>query len=292
MELIHDYMTNDGLRHSLNALTQKTFGFDFEAWFTNGYFEGDYIPFSWIENGTILSNVSANRMQFMQNGIIKNYIQIGTVMTDAAYRHQGLAKKLMQHVIRQYQDCCDGIYLFGDLSALDFYRKLGFAEGVQYQYTLKSKYCRQTAAQPAFQPVDKQDALMKQRYLDAVRSSAANASLEQLNKFGLQLFYTSDLSNLYYAPSIDCFAVMELQQDTLLLHSVICKQRLPLQAVLAQIGLEYRSLILGFSPCAEDADLFDAAIYDGGDDYRLFYMGTELESIQKEKLYFPHFSHA
>lgn len=28
----------------------------------------------------------------MQNGIIKNYIQIGTVMTDAAYRHQGLAK--------------------------------------------------------------------------------------------------------------------------------------------------------------------------------------------------------
>ena len=32
MELVFDYIRNDALRHQLNALTRKTFGFDFESW--------------------------------------------------------------------------------------------------------------------------------------------------------------------------------------------------------------------------------------------------------------------
>ena len=31
MELVYDYIRNDALRHQLNALTRKTFGFDFES---------------------------------------------------------------------------------------------------------------------------------------------------------------------------------------------------------------------------------------------------------------------
>lgn len=73
MELVSDYMRDDTLRHALNDLTRKTFGFDFEDWVTGGYFEGDYIPYSFIENGKIISNVSANRMTFIQQ-IWKMYI--------------------------------------------------------------------------------------------------------------------------------------------------------------------------------------------------------------------------
>ena len=69
MELIYDYIRNDALRHQLNALTRKTFGFDFEKWVANGYYEGNYIPYSFVENGKMLSNVSANRMRFLQNGV-------------------------------------------------------------------------------------------------------------------------------------------------------------------------------------------------------------------------------
>lgn len=84
MELIFDYMENDMLRHKLNALTQKTYGFDFEDWMAGGYFEGDYIPYSFMQDGKILANVSANRMHFIQNGVPKYYIQLGTVTTDEA----------------------------------------------------------------------------------------------------------------------------------------------------------------------------------------------------------------
>ena len=132
MRLVKDYMNDEALRHELNGLTEKTFGFNFESWVTNGYFEGDYIPYSFEENGKIISNVSANRMHFIQNGVRRYYIQIGTVMTAKEYRNQGLARKLMEHVLEEYEDKCDGIYLFGDLGALDFYRKLGFEEKIQY----------------------------------------------------------------------------------------------------------------------------------------------------------------
>ena len=48
MELVSDYMREDTMRHALNELTRKTFFFDFEDWVTGGYFEGDYIPYSFI----------------------------------------------------------------------------------------------------------------------------------------------------------------------------------------------------------------------------------------------------
>ncbi len=292
MELIYDYMLNHELRHKLNELTQKTFGFDFESWVTGGYFEGDYVPYSFMEGGKIISNVSANRMCFMQNGVKKEYIQIGTVMTDETYRNQGLAKKLMEYVVQQYKDKCDGFYLFADLSALDFYRKADFTEGMQYQYRLKPERYKREISKETFLPVDENNEQMKQKYMDAVRHSAVNASLEQMNKFGLQMFYTSDMSNVYYAEDIDCFVVMEMEEDMLILESVICKAHLSLKELIKRIDNQYDSLILGFSPCAEDRDMFEAKQFEGGEDYRLFYQGKDLESIQKDKIYFPQLSHA
>lgn len=42
-------------------------------------------------------------------------------MTDENYRKQGLAKRLVDYVVKQYKDECDGFYLFANLNAIDFY---------------------------------------------------------------------------------------------------------------------------------------------------------------------------
>lgn len=292
MELVSNYMRDDTLRHALNDLTKKTFGFDFESWVTGGYFEGDYIPYSFIEDGTIISNVSANRMTFLQNGVEKNYIQIGTVMTDKAYRRQGLAKKLMDHVVKQYKDSCDGFYLFANLDAVDFYDKCGFSKETEYCYSIKNEFCMKKSAGEIFMPVNTGDKQMKQKYMDMVRRSAVNSSLEQLNKFGLQMFYTADMENVYYAKDMDCFIVAEMEENTLLLQSVICENHVTLLDVLQRVRGEYHKCQLGFTPALKDMDICVAEQYDGADDYRLFYLGEQLKSIENEKLYFPELSHA
>lgn len=299
MRLVNDYMNDDTLRHELNELTEKTFGFHFESWFTNGYFEGDYIPYSFEEDGKIISNVSVNRMYFIQNGVKRYYIQLGTVMTATERRNQGLARKLMEYVVEEYKDKCDGIYLFGNLSALDFYRKLGFEERTQYQYRLKDHVRRDLQGRKltaqhgsGFEKLDSSDEISKKAYCEAIRNSVAYGAFEQENKYSLQMFYTSNLEHVYYAKEIDCFAVMEPEGDAIILHSVISQKKISLEKVISEINLSYNELKLGFTPGEDETDLFEAVPFDGEDDYRLFCKGERLESIENEKLYFPTFSHA
>lgn len=292
MELVSNYMRDDTLRHALNDLTKKTFGFDFEGWVTGGYFEGDYIPYSLIEDGKIISNVSANRMTFLQNGVDRNYIQIGTVMTDEAYRRQGLAKKLMEHVIKQYKDDCDGFYLFANPDAVVFYNRCGFSKETEYRYSVKNEFCMRKSAGEIFISVNAADKQMKQKYMNMVRRSAANSSLEQLNKFGLQMFYTADMENVYYSTDMDCFIVAEIEENTLLLQSIVSENNVALMDILQRVRGEYHKCQLGFVPAMKDMDICTAEKYDGADDYRLFYLGEQLKSIENEKLYFPELSHA
>lgn len=299
MKLITGYMEDPALRQKLNLLTQETFGFDFEDWFTEGYWEGDYIPYSYEDKETLIANVSVNRMEFIQNGQERHYIQLGTVMTKKEFRNQGYARKLMERVLADYAENCDGIYLFANLEALGFYEKLGFSRGTEYRYVLKetaraeaqSQAAKQKAAD-CFCPVELLEPSHKQRYQETVRHSAVNAALEQRNKYSLQMFYTRNLEEVCYSPKLDCYAVLEKQGEVLYLKSLICKKRIPLEEVLACIQGNYHSLLLGFSPCSEDASLFIPQLYDGEEDYRFFYYGEKLRSIQQEALFFPLLSHA
>lgn len=292
MELVSNYMRDDTLRHALNELAKKTFWIDFEDWVTGGYFEGDYIPYSFMENGKIISNVSANRMTFLQNGVERNYIQIGTVMTDENYRRRGLAKKLIDHVIEQYKDNCDGFYLFANLEALEFYDQCGFSRVTEYRYEVKEEFCKRRSEGERFMPVNTADGKMKQKYMDMIRHSTVNSSMEQINKFGLQMFYTADMENVCYAKDMDCFIVAETEGDTLFLQSIICENQVALSDVLCRMSGEYHECRLGFTPTLKDIDMCIAEKYDGAEDYRLFYFGDQLKSIEEDKIYFPELSHA
>ncbi len=290
MERISNYMWDDASRHMLNDLTQKTFGFDFEPWVTKGHFEGDYIPYSIVEDGKIISNVSANRMQFLQNGVVKNYIQFGTVMTDENYRMQGLAAKLIKSAIAEYEGKCDGIYLFGNLDALGFYQKMGFQMINEYRYFVKDEFCKDEKTDTRFKPISDFGEEKKQQYRDLVRESAPHSSFEQINKYGLQMFYTMWFDNVFYAEDIDCFIVLEVEEECATLQAVLCKEKIALTDVLKRLDIEHCKL--GFTPLDEDKKICDSELYDGADDYRLFYMGEDLKAIESEKLYFPDLSHA
>ncbi len=50
--------------------------------------------------------------------------------------------------------------------------------------------------------------------------------------------------------------------------------------------------MLGFTPVSGDLDMFEASVCDDTNDTRLFFCGRDLESIEKEKLFFPQLSHA
>ena len=204
MELIADYIKDDRYLEKLNDLTNEVFGFSFEDWVKNGYYKGEYIPYSFLEDGKIVSNVSENIMKFKYNNEIKNYIQIGTVMTSYSFRNRSLASKLMKYVIGEYKDKCDAIYLFGDLKALEFYKKLGFTVINQYRYNLKKEYIGKIINNKnQFIKVNKDNISLKNLFIEYIKKGISYGNFEQINRFGLTMFYCQYFEDVYYIDNLD-----------------------------------------------------------------------------------------
>lgn len=82
-----------------------------------------------------MANVSVNIMDFVILGEEKRYVQIGTVMTDENYRNQGLSRTLIKKILKEWENKCQGIYLYANNSVLNFYPKFGFSVCSEYQYS-------------------------------------------------------------------------------------------------------------------------------------------------------------
>lgn len=98
MRIVKNYRNNDKLRESLNRLTEKTFGFNFEDWYKNGFWNDKYIPYSIVEDESVVANVSVNIIDINDHGVLKYYIQLGTVMTDENYRNRGYIRTLINDI--------------------------------------------------------------------------------------------------------------------------------------------------------------------------------------------------
>ena len=67
-EMIKNYKDNESLRLSFNELAGKTFGLDFEDWYQNGFWRENYVPYSIVENGKVIANVSVNITDILWDG--------------------------------------------------------------------------------------------------------------------------------------------------------------------------------------------------------------------------------
>lgn len=285
---------NDLLRAALNQLTRETYGFDFESWYQNGYWREDmYMPHSLMDGDQMVANVSANRMEFVIDGEIKHYIQIGTVMTAKEYRNLGLGRYLMEKVIATYQDECDGIYLFANDSVLDYYPKFGFQVSKEYIYKkhfLKSEM-REKSFQnknPGFVKIDNPSNEDRKRFFEYVREAVPNDGMTMRN-VGLMGFYFHDMENVYYSKNLDTYVVATIENRILNLGCVIAKREVELNEVLDSFAADADNVILDFVP--SDKSGFDVEeFYE--EDCTLFYIGEDLQRIEREQLHFPSLSHA
>ena len=135
-EIRKNVMPDPAARQSFDALARQVFGLSFEGWYQSGYWTESNLPYTLLSQETALANVSVNRLEVLLDGKRRRYIQLGTVMTRPDCRRQGLAKRLMEEVLRDWADRCDGMFLFANETVLDFYPQFGFRREIHYQYTL------------------------------------------------------------------------------------------------------------------------------------------------------------
>ena len=249
--IVKNYRDNERLRASFNRLAEKTFGLNFENWYQNGFWKDNYIPYSVVIDDEVISNVSVNACNMNYKGKIVKLIQLGTVMTDNDHRGKGYAGALMEEIMKDYEGKVDGIYLFANDSVLEFYPKFGFKEAKEYQYTKEVTISDECKAEIV--PLkDKSDYDRIVRILDITNQ---NAQLYMVDNPGLYMFYLSQFmtENLFYIADCNSYAIAEIEDDTLILHTIIGDGAV--DDVIAAFGHQVKKVVLCFTP--KDAHGFE-----------------------------------
>jgi GNAT superfamily N-acetyltransferase len=282
---IKSYKDNDKMRKSLNELTEKTFCFNFENWYSNGFWGDKFILHSLVDGDKVIANVSVNIMDFDLDGAEKHYIQIGTVMTDKDYRGKGLNSYLLQRVIDEYKETSDGIYLFANDSVINFYPKFGFTSSKQYQYS-KDIYSINNVKK--IQNANMSDEVKWNDFFNTVRNSISNDRFT-MNNPGLIAFWTRWNDCVYYLAEQEAYIIADVKDDNLYIKQIISSHKVDLEEVISSFGDGIKKVTLGFTP-------YDVTGYTINehheDDCTLFSLGKDLECIETKKLMFPTLSHA
>lgn len=244
MQIIQNYRDNKELRDSFNELTQKVFDLNFENWYKNGFWKDNYNPYSIVEDGKVVANVSVNRCNMLYNGEEIKLIQIGTVMTDPDYRGRGYSRILMEEVIKEYEHEVDGIYLYANDTVLDFYPKFGFYKKNEFQYVKSVCNSSEITAKP-FPMGDMNDWT---RMVEIMKTKSQCGNMTMVSNEGLYMFYLSQFmqESVFYISKQDTYVVAEVEEGTLFLHAIWGEATI--DDVVASFGPEINRVVLKFTP--------------------------------------------
>ena len=276
-------------REGFMALARTVFDLDFAGWQAAGFWTDKYIPYALMDGERVIANVSVNIMDMEYRGQLRKFIQLGTVMTHPEYRGRGLARRLMEAVLADWQGRCDGVYLFANDTVLDFYPRFGFRRATEYTHTLPLP---STAGKGRCRRLDLSAPAHLALLRAAFERSNPYSALAMEKNWGLLMFYCGfSLKNrVYYLEEDGTAAVARLEGDTLDCLDVFGPGGgRPLAALLADVG-DGRALRarLGFTPL----DGTGCTVQPIETEDFLFVLEGGDNPFEADRLQFPALSHA
>lgn len=240
-------------RNSFMELAKQVFGLSFCAWYEEGFWTDRYIPYAMADGDCVVANASANIIDTVWRGERKRYIQIGTVMTRPDYRKQGLMRIILEKLIADWEDRCDGIYLYANDGVLDFYPRFGFERAEEYGYSIVLPDGAKGPGHPAdrWERLDMSESGARKLLEEYYRRSNPYCALPMLDNYGLLMFYCADFMKecVYYSGQRDAVCVALKEGSTVRLLDVFGNPGCSLQELAGELPFEnYSAVALGFAP--------------------------------------------
>lgn len=284
--IIKNYQADAALRSSFNALAEATFGLSFENWYRQGYWGGNYTPYSALEEGKIVANVSVNRTDMVIGGQRKRLYQLGTVMTCPEYRNRGYIRAIMSQVEKDIADA-DGVYLFANDSVLDFYPKFGFREDREFVYSRAAEQSGDCVMEQI--PMDVPE--NRDRLAAAMAASTFQTGCTMVDNPGLIFFYAAQFmqENVYFWEEENAWVIAEAEDGALMIHNVFAAEDISLDAVIAAFGGEITEVTLGFAP-ADKTGWTCRELKE--EDTTFFTRGDAFRDFAEKQLRIPSLAHA
>ncbi|HAT4486861.1 TPA: GNAT family N-acetyltransferase [Legionella pneumophila] len=284
------YQQDDKKRTAFNALAVKTFDLSFEEWYQSGYWRDKYIPYTLFDGEQAVANVSVNIMDFSIFGHKQRTIQLGTVMTDDAYRNQGLSRMIMEKVFKDWKADNHLIYLFANSTVWGFYPKLGFKSVKEYQYQRTTT----PSTQASFVKLNMNKKENREQLYDYSQNTYPFGKISMQENAGLVMFYciTVYKDNVFYLPELDAIAIAEIKGRQLHLLDVYSKKEHNLDDIIHALSDETTDTVrLGFVP--KDCSSYEIIPVDEQTKNEMLFVEEDKTSLFDEnQLMFPLLSHA
>lgn len=285
-QLCKNVMYDDRKRNAYNALAGQTFGLSFEKWYQDGYWTQSNIPYTLFDGEKAVANISVNRMELVCRGQRFDYIQLGTVMTDAACRKQGLSRFILNEIMNDWMERCDGIFLFANKTVLDFYPRFGFERQLQYRYSLKVENALGDVRKLDMDRMEDRELLEKY-----YKKTNPFSQLQVVNNFGLLMFYCGSFmkDNVFYSSRWDAVMIAERDENVLVCFDIYCdagKDFMEVLTSMAPAGVD--TIDIRFTP--ESGYPYEIVSDDNEDDV-LFVLKGKGNLFKNKKVIFPEISH-
>ena len=282
MEIVTGYRVDDKLRKSLGDLAKRTFGIDLCGWYDNGFWQNDYIPYSVIEDGRVVSNISVNVCNIKRRSKVYHMAQLGTVMTDEKYRGRGYSRLLMERVVGECSRSFDGIYLFAQDDMSSFYEQFGFERKDEYQCRKKVNITNPQTAEK-IQMDSKEE---WNRMVNIIQRRMQYGEYVMVNNPGLFMFYLTGpmLDCVYYIPSAEAYVIASVEGEILTVYAVFSSEKISLGEVISSFGDKIKLVVLAFTP--EEKTGFEQKKIES-DDNVLFTMGEAFKVSANDRFMFP-----
>ncbi len=287
-ELVSDYKDHSGLRLSFNQLAKSTFGIDFEDYYQRGFWNDQYVCYSYLDNEKVIANVSASFLEVVLNGSKISAVQIGTVMTHPEYRWKGLAANLMNFVLERYQSEKELLFLFANKTVLEFYPKFGFRPIKQNLFQKNIGMLKISHNRPRKLEFNNKNDLSLVLRLSSARKPVSKIFGVENAQY-LLLFYWMDVfrDDFYYLEGLDGIAVYRIEEEEIHIYDIISKTDLSFAGIIGRIASDkVKRAIFHFTPDFKDLET-ESIRYE--DDQ--FFVRTESVKIP-ENLMYPAIAHA
>lgn len=285
-QLYKDVMTHDRRREAFNRLSVETFKLSFEDWYQSGYWTERNMPYVLFDGDRAVAGISVNRMDILWEGEVHPMIQLGTVMTDRAYRNQGLSRVLMERIMAEWKDECEAFFLFANRSVLDFYPKFGFRRYSQYRYRML--FVSSAADAVKLDPDSEKD---REIIKNCYECGNPFSRIQDVNDFGLLMFYCmAPMKDMvYYSPSCHAVIIAEQKGKEFHCYDIFCGREHNLNCVLAAAApAQTECVVFHFTPEGR-GDYIVSETGEGAD--TLFVYSDCIKIFADHKLLFPELSH-
>ncbi|WP_234123509.1 GNAT family N-acetyltransferase [Clostridium hydrogenum] len=288
-KIISNYMENEKYRSSFNELAKNTFDIDFERWYKNKLFFNRYVNYSEVYGDKVIANVSINKMELIIDGQKKKALQLGTVMTQPEYRKKGLSRELISHIIEEYKDEYDLIYLLANDSVLNFYPKFGFKKVDETSYKLVAKDVeKKESAIRKLNTEDEEDKKIIKRLVNLRQPiSKAFGVCNDIWPLLVYCFYEFK-DDLYYLEDEDTIVILQRENEIVNIYDIVSLKAIDLESIIEKVVmLEDKTIELNFVPelCKYKA----AKGTKKREDTTLFVI--DKDDLLKEEIQFPITSH-